>query len=71
MPKTPNDCLHQKMAHMSEWPVLNLLMQFFTLGTSEDSETYFFDIVTPQYDHPSYVKHVLRHVHVFFTLLGY
>ena len=32
----------------------NLLMQFFTLGSSKIkvSETYFFDIVTTQYDHP-------------------
>ena len=33
----------------------NLLMQFFTLDCSkiEVLETYFFDIVTTQYDHPS------------------
>ena len=48
-------------------------MQFFTLGCSkmEDSETYLFDIVTTQYDHPRYVKHVLGRIHVFFILLGY
>ena len=47
-------------------------MQFFTLGSSkiEVSETYFFDIVTTQYDHPRYVKHVLGRNYVFFTLLG-
>ena len=41
--------------------VHNLLMQFFTLGSSkiEVFETCFFDIVTTQNDHPSYVKHVL------------
>ena len=40
-------------------PVHN--MQFFTLGSSkiEVLETCFFDIVTTQYDHPRYVKHVL------------
>ena len=42
--------------------VHSLLMQFFTLGSSkiEVFETDFFDIVTPQYDHPRYVKHVVR-----------
>ena len=34
-------------------------------------ETYFFDIVTTQNDHPSYGKHVLGHICVFFTLFGY
>ena len=37
----------------------------------ENLETYFFDIVTTQYDHPSYVKHVLGRIYVFFTLFGY
>ena len=48
-------------------------MQFFTLGSSkiEVSETYFFYIVTPQYDHRRYVKHVLGRDNVFFTLFGY
>ena len=48
-------------------------MQFFTLGSSkiEVFETYFFDIVTTQYDHPSYVKHVLCRIYTFFTLFGY
>ena len=43
-------------------------MQFFTLDSSkiEVFETYFFDIVTTQYDHPSYVKHVLGRIYVFF-----
>ena len=38
----------------------NMLMQFFTLGSSkiEVSELYFFDIVTTQNDHATYVKHV-------------
>ena len=51
----------------------NLLMQVFTLDSSkiEVSETYFSDIVTTQYDHPRYVKHVLGHIYVFFTLFGY
>ena len=48
-------------------------MLFFTLGSSkiEVSETYFFDIVITQYDHPRYVKHILGRVYVFFTLFGY
>ena len=48
-------------------------MQFFTLGSSkiEVFETYFFDIVTTQYDHPRYVEHVLGRIYVFFTLFGY
>ena len=54
-------------------PVHNLLMQFFTLASSkiEVFETYFFDIVTTQNDHPSYVKRVLGRIYVFFTLFGY
>ena len=49
--------------------VHNLPMQFFTLGSSkiEVSELYFFGIVTTQYDHPTYVKHVL----VFFICFGF
>ena len=40
----------------------NLLVQFFTLGSSkvkpfEVLDTYFFDIGTTQNDHPRYVKH--------------
>ena len=31
----------------------------------------FFDIVTTQNDHPSYVKHVLGRIYMFFTLFGY
>ena len=34
-------------------------------------ETYFFEIVTTQYDHPRCVKHVLDRIYVFFTLFGY
>ena len=51
----------------------HLLMQFFTPDSSkmEVSETYFFDIVTTQNDHPSYGKHFLGHIYVFFTLFGY
>ena len=51
----------------------NLLMQFVTLGSSkiEVLETCFFDIVTTQNDHPSYAKHVLGRIYVFFTLCGY
>ena len=48
----------------------NLLKQFFTLGSSkiEVFETYFFDIVTTQYDHPGYINHVLGRIYVFSTL---
>ena len=51
----------------------NLLMQFFTPDSSkmEVFETYFFDIVTTQNDIPSYAKHVLGRIYVFFTLFGY
>ena len=53
--------------------VHSLLMQFFTLGSSkmEVFETSFNDIVTTQYDHARYVKHVLGRIYVFFTLFGY
>ena len=53
--------------------VHNLLMQFFNPDSSkiEVFETCFFDIVTTQNDHPSYVKHVLGRIYVFFTLFGY
>ena len=53
--------------------VHNLLMQFFTLGSSkiEVFETCFFDIVTTQNDHPRYVKHVLGRIYVFLPLFGY
>ena len=51
----------------------NLLMQFFTPGSSkiEVFETYFFDTVTTQNDHPTYVNHVFGRIYVFFTLFGY
>ena len=51
----------------------NLLMQFFTPDSlkMEVFETYFFDIVTTQNDHPRYVKHVLGRIYVFFALFGY
>ena len=54
-------------------PVHNLLMQFFTPGSSkiEVFELCFFDVVTTQNDHPRYVKHVLGRVYMFFTLFGY
>ena len=54
-------------------PVHNLLMQFFTPGSSkiEVFETCFFDIVTTQNDHPRYVKHVLGRIYLFFNLFGY
>ena len=45
-------------------------MQFFTVGSSkiEVFETCFYDIVTTQYDHPRYVKHVLARIYVVYTL---
>ena len=54
-------------------PGHNLLMQFFTLGSSKIQvfETCVFDVVTTQNDHPSYVKHVLGRIYVFFTQFGY
>ena len=53
--------------------VHNLLMQIFTPDSSkmEVFETYFFDIVTNRNDHPSYGKHVLGRIYVFFTRVGY
>ena len=53
--------------------VHNLLMHFFTPDSSkmEVFETYFFDIVTTQNDHPRYGKHVLGRIYVFFSLFGY
>ena len=53
--------------------VHNLLMQFFTLDSSkiEVFKTCFFDVVTTQYDHPRYVKHVFGRIGIFFTLFGY
>ena len=51
----------------------NLLMHFFTLGSLkiEVFETCFCDIVTTQYDHPRYVKHISGRIYVFFTLFGH
>ena len=53
--------------------VHNLLMQFFTMGSSkiEVFETDIFYIVPTQYDHPRYVKHVLGRIYIIFTLFGY
>ena len=53
--------------------VHNLLMQFFTLDSSkmEVFKPCFFDIVTTQYAHLSYLKHILGRLWVFFTLFGY
>ena len=53
--------------------VHKLLMQLFAPGSSklEVSKIYFFDIVATHNDHPSYVKHVVRGIYVFFTLFGY
>ena len=48
-------------------------MQFFTTDGSkiEVFETCFYDILTAQYDHPRYVKHVLGRIYIIFTLFGY
>ena len=50
--------------------VHNLLMHFFTLGSSkiEVLETCFCDTVITENDHPSHVKHVLGHIYVVFPL---
>ena len=73
-----NPCQKRKMAlstnnGLVNGLVHNLLMQFFTLDSSkiEVSETYFFDILITSNDHPSYVKHVLGRIYVFFTRFGY
>ena len=54
-------------------PVHNLPMQFFTVNSSriELFETYIFNIVTTQYDHPKYVTRVLGRIYLFLTLFGY
>ena len=56
----------------SKGPGHNLLMQFFTPGSSkiEIFQTDFFDILTIHNDQTSYVKHVLDPLYVFFTLFG-
>ena len=41
-----------------------------TAQKSKFSKLVFFDIVTTQNEHPSYVKHVLGRIYVFFTLFG-
>ena len=56
--------------------VHNLLMQFFTLGSSKIKvfKTGFYDIVITQNDHARYLcfsKHVLGRIYVYFTLFGY
>ena len=52
--------------------VHNLLMQFFTPGSSkiEVLETCFSAIVTTCDDHPRYVKHDLGRIYVVFTVFG-
>ena len=49
--------------------VHNLLMQFFTLGSSkiEVFETYIFDILITQNHHPSCEKHILACIYIVFT----
>ena len=51
--------------------VHNLLMQFFTLGSSKNrsfQNSFFFDIVITLNDHPRHVQHVLARIFVVFTL---
>ena len=54
----------------SKWigMVHNMLMQFFTLGSSKIkiSEKYLFDILATHNAHSSYVKHVLGNVYLVF-----
>ena len=52
--------------------VHNLLMQVFSLDSPkiEVFETGSFGIIITQNDHPSYAKHVLGRICVFFTLFG-
>ena len=47
-------------------PVHNLLMQFFTLGSSkiEVLKTCFFDTIITWNDHPRYVTHVLGTIYM-------
>ena len=54
VPKMRNDCSTNN--GLVNWPVHNLLMQFFTLGSSkiEVFETCFFDVVTTNNDHPRF-----------------
>ena len=73
-----NPCQRRKMTVSTNnglvtGPVHNLLMQFFSPGSSKIRvfETCFYDILTTRCDHPRYVEHVLRRIYVFFTLLGY
>ena len=68
-----NPCQRHEMTVFTNNGLRSLLMQFFTSDSSkiEVFETCFYDIVTTQYDHPSYVKHVLSRIYVFFILFGY
>ena len=52
--------------------VRNLLMHFFTLGSSKIQvfETCFSDTASTSNDNPSHVKHVLGRIYVFFPYLG-
>ena len=53
--------------------VHNLLMPSFSLDSPkiEVFETGSSGLIITQNDHPSYVKHVLGRLYVFFTILGY
>ena len=46
-----------------------MLMRFFTLRSSkiEVFGTYSYDLVTTQYDHPKYVKHVSGRIYMCFS----
>ena len=58
MPKTRNDYFHLYWLTRVNRLVHNLLMHLFTVGNLKIDvyETYFFDMVSTQYDHPRYVS---------------
>ena len=43
----------------------------WTAQKSRFSKLVFLIILTTQYDHPSYLKHILGRIYMFFTLFGY
>ena len=57
------------MAYMSEWAGTQPAV--FHLGQLKNrrGQNFFFDIVTTQNDHPTYGKHVLGNIYVFFHLI--
>ena len=59
------------MASISEWAGAHAVFHVGQLKNRSFQILFFFDIVTTQYDHPRYVKHVLGCIYEFFTLFGY